>query len=304
VSRSRRSSRPPRAARTRGAAPADARWLQDLAAIARDPERRQALDEDGLLLVVFQQCLYFGHTQDPDAAEALGAIYPRLAERVGSAERLELLDRVVSVVEEGGTPVTALLPFLQHEPEPAGVALAAIALASLMPLTAGDEMTGPRALLGMVPHAEDEGTRVGLVAGLLQMGDRRVLPLVREGWRGLSSAGRERLAALVPVSPVAFASTIEFWLEALDDDDAASRAAAASALASIPARAEPQRVLDVRRKFPSNAPDERDEIEILEDVALAEFGARLAGRMRAHLGREDAPAALADALAAWGPGAA
>src|SRR6187549_690532 len=136
-------------------------WLAELGEIARDPERRSALDADSLLLVTFQQCLNYGHTQDAAAAAALADLYPDLVEKAGEPDRLELLDRVAGAVEEGGTPVIALLPFLLHEPSPGAVAVAAETFASLVPLEKGDEMTGPRTLLRLLEHAEEEGTRVG-----------------------------------------------------------------------------------------------------------------------------------------------
>jgi hypothetical protein len=223
-----------------------------------------------------------------------------VASRVGTRERLELLDRVTAAVEEGETPVLALLPFLQHEPEPEAVALAGVAFATLAPLDRDDEMSGPRALVRMAELADDEGTQAGLLGALLQLGDRRVLPLAREGWRALPGAARVRLAELRAPSPLAFASVVEFWLEALDDADAAVAAAAAGALARMPAEAVPPRVLDVRRKFPANARDDRDEIEIVADETLAQHAARIDGRLRELAARDGAAARIARVRTAWG----
>lgn len=224
----------------------------------------------------------------------------RLVERVGEAERLELLERVSAAVEAGGASVLALLPFLQHEPSPAGVAPAALAFATLMPLTGGDEMTGPRTLVRMAEDAEAEGTCVGLLGGLLQLGDARVSPLVRPVWRQLTSAARVRLAQLRAPSQVVFASVVEFWLEALEDADEATFTAVASALQRLPAEAEPRRVLDVVRKFPAHAADDRDEIVILADRSIAEQGSRMAARLRDLASRENAPKRLPEVMRAWG----
>lgn len=285
-----------------GEAPDDAAtgaWFAELAEIASDPARRAALDGDALLLVTFQQCLYYGHSQDAGVAAALAGLYPDLVAKAGEADRIELLDRVAAAVEQGGTTVLALLPFLLHEPSPEAVAVAAETFASLMPIEDGDEATGPRTLLRLLEHAEDEGTRVGLAAALARFGDRRLRPLLDEAWRRLDTPARVRLAGLRGASRVVFAATVEFWLDCLEDADDTVFAAVASALARLPAEADPPRVLEVRRKFPANAPDDRDEITLAGDWPVAEFGARLGPRMRDLARRENEPRRMPAVLEAW-----
>lgn len=275
-------------------------WLAELAAAARDPERRAALDADALLLVTFQQCLWYGHSQDPEIAGALAALYPELAAKASEAERIELLDRVAAAVEDGATTVLALLPFLLHEPEPEPVAVAAETFASLMPLEGGDEATGPRTLLRLLEHAEDEGTRVGLAAALLRFGDRRLRPLLDEAWRRLDTPARVRLAGLRGASRVVFAAAVEFWVACLEDADDAVFAAVAETLARLPRGADPPRVLEARRKFPANAPDDRDEIALEGDWPLDEYAARIAPALRDLARRENEPHRMPGVLAAWG----
>lgn len=209
-----------------------------------------------------------------------------------------------SAVEEGHAPVIALLPFLQHEPEPAAVALAGTAFATLAPMEGGDEASGPRALVRMAEHAEDPGTQAGLVAAVLQLGDRRFLSLVHEGWKGLAPEARVRFAELRAVSPMLFAATVEFWLDAIADADEATADAIAATLARLPAEAEPKRVLDVRRKLPANAPDDREEIAVVDDASLAAYAERIAPRLRELARREGAPSRMHAVLAAWGIGEA
>jgi hypothetical protein len=275
-------------------------WLAELGEIARDPERRSALDADALLLVTFQQCLYYGHTQDAAVAAALADLYPDLVSKAGEADRLELLDRVAGTVEEGETPVIALLPFLLHEPLPGGVAVAAETFASLVPLENGDEMTGPRTLLRLLEHAEEEGTRVGLAAALMRFGDRRLRSLLEEAWRRLDPPARVRLAQLPGASRVVFAATVEFWLACLEDADLEVFAAVAAELARLPRDADPPRVLDVRRKFPANARDDRDEIALEGDWSLADYAAVIAPALRDLARRENEPRRMSAVLEAWG----
>lgn len=287
-----------------GADAPGAAWLAQLAEVAADPERRAALDGDALLLVTFQQCLGYGHAGEPGFADALAALWPDLVAKTSDADRLELLDRVAAAVEEGGAGVLALLPFLMHEPSPEAVAVAGETFASLVPLDAGDEATGPRMLVRMLEHAEEEGTRVGLAAALLRFGDRRLRPLLDRAWRLLEPAARVRLAGLRGASRVAFAATAEFWIDCLEDADDAVFAAVAAALERLPLEADPPRVLEVRRKFPANAPDGRDEIALERDWPIGEFAARLAPALRDLARRENEPRRLPAVLAAWGISAA
>lgn len=275
-------------------------WLAELSEAARDPERRAALDADELLLVTFQQCLYYGHTQDAEVGGVLAALYPDLAAKADAADRVELLDRVAAAVEDGGTGVLALTPFLLHEPAPEAVAVAAETFASLVPLEEGDELTGPRSLLRLLEHAEDEGTRVGLAAALLRFGDRRLRPLVDHAWRRLEPASRVRLAGSRGPARVLFAASVEFWIDCLEDAEPEVFAAVADALARAAREADPPRVLDVCRKFPANARDDRDEIALLGDWPIAEFAATLAPKLHDLARRESEPRHMPDVLSAWG----
>jgi hypothetical protein len=277
-------------------------WLAELAEIARDPVRRAALQPDELLLVTFQQCLWYGHSQDAEITAVLAGLYADLVARAAEADRLELLDRVAAAVEDGGTTVLALLPFLLHENAPEAVAIAAETFASLMPLEGADELTGPRTLLRLLEHAEDEGTRVGLAAALLRFGDRRLRPLLDEAWRRLDPAARMRLVASRGPSRVLFAASVEFWMGCLEDADTEVFGAIAGELERAPRQAEPARVLDVRRKFPANASDDRDEIALEGDWPLEAYAAQLAPALRDLARRENEPRRMPAVLAAWGIG--
>ena len=194
----------------------------------------------------------------------------------------------------------ALLPFLLHEPLPGAVAVAAETFASLVPLEQGDEMTGPRSLLRLLEHAEEEGTRVGLAAALLRFGDRRLRGLVEEAWRRLDTPARVRLTQLPGASHVVFAATVEFWLACLEDADPEVSGAVAAELARLPREADPARVLDVRRKFPANARDDRDEIALEGDWSVAGYAAVIAPELRDLARRENEPRRLSAVLEAWG----
>ena len=254
-------------------------YLQHLVEIGRDPARWEALDPDALLLIAFQQALYYGANHDADAGASLGALYGYLVGRVTVAERLELLERVGEAVQGGATSVLAMLPFLQRESEPHVAQMAAVSFASLMPLTDDDPMTGPRTLRTLFNHSEDEAVRIGLLAGLLALGDRRVAPLLPSAWASLSPEGQ--VALTQAPQPFVSALWVDFLVDALVAAPGASPAAAALAarLQRLPNEGE-SRVLDLERKFPENAPDERPEIALLGEWSVEDYGTRIADRVR------------------------
>ena len=254
-------------------------YLQHLVEIGRDPTRWESLDPDALLLIAFQQALYYGANHDADAGASLGALYGYLVGRVTVEERLELLERVGEAVQGGATSVLAMLPFLQRESDPHVAQMAAVSFASLMPLTDDDPMTGPRTLRTLFNHSEDEAVRIGLLAGLLALGDRRVAPLLPSAWASLSPEGQ--VALTQAPQPFVSALWVEFLVDALVDAPGASPAAGAvvARLKILPNEGE-ARVLDLERKFPENAPDERPEIALLGEWSVRDYGARIADRLR------------------------
>ncbi len=278
-------------------------YLQHLVEIGRDPARWEALDPDALLLIAFQQALYYGANHDADAGASLGAMYGYLVGRVTVEERLELLERVGEAVHGGATSVLAMLPFLQRESDPHVAQMAAVSFASLMPLTDDDPMTGPRTLRTLFNHSEDEAVRIGLLAGLLALGDRRVAPLLPSAWASLSPEGQVTLTQAP--QPFVSALWVEFLVDALVAAPGASPAAAAvvARLKLLPNEGE-ARVLDLERKFPETAPDERPEIALLGEWSVEDYGARIADRVRHAAAESERAWDVEELFRVWGIGSA
>lgn len=274
-------------------------YLKHLVEIGRDPTRWEALDPDALLLIAFQQALYYGANHDADAGASLGALYGYLVGRVTVEERLELLERLAEAVQGGATSVLSMLPFLQHESEPQVAQMAAVSFASLMPLTEDDPMTGPRTLRTLFNHSEDEAVRIGLLAGLLALGDRRVAPLLPSAWASLSPEGQVALSQAP--QPFVSALLVEFLVDALVASSGADSAAVAVAarLTQLPSEGE-ARVLDLERKFPENAPDERPEIALLGEWSVREYGLRIADRLAEAIANPGRTWDAEELLRAWG----
>ena len=95
-------SGPTRAAAAEAHEPDTTGWVEELNAIAADSGRWPELSEDSLLLVVFQQCLYFAHTGEGDTASVLAELYSHMAERVDVQEEQasgnwDGMDRIINI---------------------------------------------------------------------------------------------------------------------------------------------------------------------------------------------------------------
>jgi len=271
------------------------RRMQDL---MDHPERWHAVDLDTLKQLTFFQCLLFGGTGEIDSARKMGRLYTVLTERAGEGDRLQLLDYVTRSLETRVGTVDSLIPFIFGDPEVRVVAAASFELALRRPLQNGDPMTGPKTLRRMSDNVQGETALLGLLAGLLLLGDRRVLPLLEGCWERLGRTARARLAG--SWSGVAYASLVDFllgWMErAADEEDLHT---VGEALADIPRRSGQEKVVDVERKFPTNAPDDLPPIRVIEEWTFPKYGERIGPRLVAMMKKSPAPMVIPKVLRSW-----
>lgn len=258
----------------------------------------ERVTDDPLRFEVFCGCLRFGASLDRSLLEGLQELYRRFALQADAESRTGLLLQVVGAVEDGIGSVTALLPFLMFERDPALIRTAALETALLTPLTDGDPMTGPRHLYETAIDAPDEITRAGILGGLLLLGDRRVVEMMDEAWRVLSPEARPLL--LEAWSGYAFASTIEFHLDWLPEAVPANAVRIVDAVASIPLLAAHPRVLDLERRFPVFEAGDEETFRVVGEWTFHEYGEVMAPRVIGHQ-RPDVPSDRYSALlSAWG----
>jgi hypothetical protein len=271
------------------------RRMQDL---MDHPERWRVVDLDTLKQLVFFQCLLFGGTGEIDRVHKMGRLYTVLTERAGEADRLQLVDYVIQSLETRVGTVDSLIPFIFGDPEVRVVAAASFELALRIPLKDGDPMTGPKTLRKMSDNVQDETARTGLLAGLLLLGDRRALPLLEGCWERLGRIARAHLAR--SWSGIAYASLVDFllgWMERTEDEEELHTVG--EALADIPVRSGQGRVVDVERKFPSNAPDDLPPIRVIEEWTFPEYGEQMGPRLVAMMKKSPAPMVIPKVLRAW-----
>jgi len=276
----------------RRALPAD--YLEPLVSALGDPAVLAGIRRAELAPVAFQLALYFGMRRDAATAAALGGVYERLVSEVTVEDRASLVAELAGALQSGASSALALVPILQRERDAAVARAAALALATSLPAAADDPIAGPRSVRALLDHTEHDGVRAGLVGALLELGDRRVRPLLDGAWRQLPPAAADALIAL----PRRWCSVleVEWLLDWMEDADPARFAELAAALARL-ATAGEGRVLDLERELPS--PPSGESLRILGEWSVRDAGERFSRRLTDLARRAEPAGALAQALAAW-----
>ena len=266
-------------------------------------ESWDAADPATLGALVLQRCLaYAGDSLEDPRRDPLYAAFTR---RVPADERLAVLARLRAALARGVAPAEALLPFIVAEPVLEIVAAASLALGTLY-ADAQDPLAGPRSLRRLAEETADQDTRLGILAGLLALGDRPATPALRGCWRLLDhehQAGLAR-APLPHVHPVAVELYCDWAEEALDRDDSGMLATAAAGLRNLAGVAADRGVREVERRPPPGDPAGRPVPTVVARWSREGYGRILGSRLRALAAREAEAGALTAAMDAWGLGPA
>jgi hypothetical protein len=227
----------------------------------------------------------------------VAGLYAVVAERLSLDRRQELRVRVSDSIAAGQASVNSLNVFLAEDPEIAVISSAALDFAVLGP--AGDDpLRCPRFLYQQATQHTWPRVRVGILIGLLLLGDKRVTHLIAECWRALPTDERQRLAGAW--SGYVYAAVVEFLLDWLAEEaDPTVCAAIATNLTKMPASALAPHVLDIERAFPLTAAPPGQPVRTLGDWTFPEYGAIVARRLHAVAGLQHASALLPDINRAW-----
>jgi len=268
--------------------------------LVRNPSLWPATATDQLVNSLVTLSLYLGFHYTEELFEEFRPFYWYVAERTTVGRRLEVLSWLAERVEGFEAGLSSLLPFLCADEEPAVISTAALHLALLVPQRKGDPLTGPKDVLGFLEGSDTDNTRVGILQGVLLIGDRSILPLLDRCWEGLGREGRRCLAH--SWSGFVYASTIEFllgWLERTDDEADYGSIAAALVLCTVRQKNSPF-VLDVERKFPANGDGDAPPVRFLNQWTFEEYGKIIAPRLRAIGEAETGEKVIPGVLEAWG----
>ena len=239
----------------------------------------------------------YGATFDGEMIRELFKFYRRYLGMASVSRRQQLLTRITTFISEGHQHRhIALLCFISADTDGQITSGAALDLAMVTPPDKGDPLTGPkfvafhgcggvRAKLGK-PGSDDEGD---VAAGLLLLGDMRLLPLLEEIWARLTPEGRRRMVQRR--SNLVSALMIEFLLRRLEaDKEEEYFGELGAALHNLPAIAAKQpinAVLDIRRNF--GLPPGQEPMELLSHEDIPTAFARFRPRLQALIDRESGP---------------
>ena len=260
----------------------------------------------------------YGSTFDGAMILELFKFYRRYLGMADVGRRQQLLTRMTEFLSNGQQHRSiALLCFISADTDGQITSGAALDLAMVMPADKGDPLTGPkfaafhgcggvRAKLGK-PGSDDEGD---VAAGLLLLGDMRLLPLLEEIWERLTPEGRRRMVQRR--SNLVSAVMIEFLLRRLEaDKEEEYFGELGAALHNLPAIAAKQpinAVLDIRRNF--GLPPGKEPMELLSHEDIPTAFARFRPRLQALIDRESGPIKVLNATisvwaeaAGWSPAA-
>ena len=263
------------------------------------------VDETEFVLEETLKC--YGSIFDGDMIRELFKFYRRYLGLAAVGRRQQLLSRMTSFISNGHQSRSiALLCFISADTDGQITSGAALDLAMVMTPDKGDPLAGPkfvafhgcggaRAKLGK-PADDDEGD---VAAGLLLLGDMRLLPLLEEIWNRLTQGARHRM--IRRRSNLVSALVIEFLLRRLEADVAeechGELGAALHNLPDIAAQLPMAVVMDIRRNF--GLPPGKEPMELLGRETLAEAFTRIRPRLQALVDRESEPKVLHNVLSKW-----
>jgi len=263
------------------------------------------VDETEFVLEETLKC--YGSTFDGEMIRELFKFYRRYLGLASVGRRQQLLTRMTTFISNGHQNRSiALLCFISADSDGQITSGASLDLAMVMTPEKGDPLTGPkfvafhgcggaRAKIGK-PADDDEGD---VAAGLLLLGDMRLLPLLEEIWNRLTPGARHRM--IRRRSNLVSALVIEFLLRRLEADVAeeyhGELGAALHNLPDIAAQLPMAAVMDIRRNF--GLPSGKEPMELLGRETLAEAFTRTRPRLKALVDRESEPKVLNNVLAKW-----
>lgn len=263
------------------------------------------VDETEYVLEEALKC--YGSVADASQIRTLFAFYRRYLGMADVARRQALLTRITEFVSEGRqNRYLALLCFLNADTDGQIISGAALDISMVMPMDQGDPLTGPKHVArhgcgGLRadlkgPRSDDEGHAA---AGLLLLGDIRLLPMLEEIWERLSPTARVRMVQRR--SNLASALAVEFLLRRLEaDKDEEYHGELGAFLFNLPEIASNQpinAILDIRRNF--GLPAGQEPMELAGKESMEEAFTRIGPRLKALVERETEPKVLASAYAAW-----
>ena len=249
----------------------------------------------------------YGSTFDGDMIFSLFKFYRRYLGMSDVNRRQRLLTRMTEFIIDGHRErYVALLCFLSADTSDQIISGAALDLAMVVPYEPKDPLAGPKYVAQhrcggirqklKTEASDDEGDAA---AGLLLLGDMRLMPLLDEIWERLTPEGRRRM--IKRRNNLASLLNVEFLLRRLEADKNeeyfGELGAALNNLPGIAAGQPINAILDIRRNF--GLPDAQVPMLVFGQESMAEAFARIRPRLEALIKRESEPKVLPAVLKVW-----
>jgi hypothetical protein len=239
----------------------------------------------------------YGVSSDENLIPAVQSLYQQAVHFIPTDERVYLAALVARRAEERALSLNALMPFLFRDPSHSVISTAALEFAQLAEPVNGDPLAGVRYLLEQLPQVPEEITKVGIVSGLLLLGDRRVVELLGPCWRDLSAEGRRQLTHMK--SGALHAPVIEWFLDWLEDSEGGEFGTVAAALARMPSELDQAAVVEIRRAFAGTGTPVQ-EPQLIGKWSMDEYAEHLRPRLLRLAANEAPPRIMHEVLKRWG----
>ena len=249
----------------------------------------------------------YGSTFDGDMIFSLFKFYRRYLGMSDVNRRQSLLTRMTEFIIDGHRErYVALLCFLSADTSDQIISGAALDLAMVVPDEPSNPLAGPKYVAQhrcggirqklKTEASDDEGDAA---AGLLLLGDMRLMPLLDEIWERLTPEGRRRM--IKRRNNLASLLNVEFLLRRLEaDKDEEYFGELGAALNNLPGIAAGQpinAILDIRRNF--GLPEGQEPMALFGQETMAEAFARIRPRLEALIARESEPKVLPAVFSVW-----
>jgi hypothetical protein len=263
------------------------------------PESWEGLTPQQLGTLASIRLSTYGRSGSADERADVQRLYALLLRRLTPLERLQVEEAVCDLVALGATTPVALIPFIRSESDTSIIATATIDCCMLTTRWNNDPLTGPKAVARQLDEVAISPTeRLGILTGLLLLGDDRVLPLVKGRWRQIESADdRRRLATIEPVAVSTLA--IEFlldWLEQTADPEDVN--AISTTMARMPRRS-PGGVIREQRCFPMSLAQDKPAISIEAQWTFRAYLELIRPRLESLVVRRPNAGSIVTILRAW-----
>jgi len=266
--------------------------------LADNKEAWSEADDDDLMQAIVFKCLEYGQSEDMTLIMPLFEFYRYGMERFDAKTRLEMLLNFTRSIEQNqGAGVMCLMMFLAADTDYGVISTAAMNMAVLKSPENDDPLDSIRFVVRSAsrdPNAENFGAAL---AGILLLGDKRVLPVLEKAWDELSDEGR--LSLTRAKSGLVTEAVVEFWISCLEKECSEEvKGSLIAAIAKLPFIASYPYVFDMERVLPVYK-DPENPVHPLRRTSFTDYLNEIRPKLEALEEEESEPKLIPSVYAVW-----